>query len=64
LPGTSGGNGVVDLITGAYVARAGGSSNRRNSLSVDWPRTMVLNILYRNLLNNSLFMELMEQSLR
>lgn len=40
LPGTSGGHGIVDLISGAYVARAGGSSNRKNSLSVDWPRSM------------------------
>lgn len=40
LPGTSGGQGIVDLISGAYVARPGGSSNRKNSLSVDWPRNM------------------------
>ncbi len=42
LPGTSGGQGVVDLISGAYAARPGGSSNRKNSLSVDWPRNMVI----------------------
>jgi beta-glucosidase len=41
LPGTSGGQGVVDLITGAYVARPGGATNRKNSLSVDWLRSMV-----------------------
>ena len=40
LPGTSGGQGIVDLISGAYVARPGGSTNRKNSLSVDWPRNM------------------------
>jgi len=41
LPGTSGGHGIVDLISGAYIARAGGSSNRKNTLSMDWPRNMV-----------------------
>lgn len=46
LPGTSGGHGIVDLISGAYVARAGGSSNRKNSLSVDWPRSMVIALLF------------------
>lgn len=44
LPGTSGGQGIVDLISGAYVAREGGVSNRKNSLSMDWPRSMVINI--------------------
>lgn len=42
LPGTSGGQGIVDLISGNYLARPGGSSNRKNSLSMDWPRSMVL----------------------
>jgi beta-glucosidase len=42
LPGTSGGQGVVDLISGNYVARPGGVSNRQNSLSVDWPKSMVI----------------------
>lgn len=41
LPGTSGGQAVIDLISGAYVARPGGISNRKNSLSVDWPKSMV-----------------------
>ena len=40
LPGTSGGQGVMDVITGDYVTRPGGSSNRKNSLSMDWPRSM------------------------
>lgn len=41
LPGTSGGKGVMDAITGEYVVRKGGSSSQKNSLSVDWPRTQV-----------------------
>jgi hypothetical protein len=41
LPGTSGGKGVVNLIAGDYVARAGGVKKRKNSLSVDWPKSMV-----------------------
>lgn len=41
LPGTSGGQGIVNLITGSYIARPGGVSNRKNSLSMDWPRNMV-----------------------
>lgn len=40
LPGTSGGQGIVDLIAGDYIAREGGVSNRKNSLSMDWPRNM------------------------
>ena len=39
LPGTSGGQGIVDAITGEYVLRKGGS--KANTLSVDWPRNMV-----------------------
>lgn len=46
LPGTSGGQGVVDLISGAYVARPGGISNRKNSLSMDWPKSMVDLLLF------------------
>jgi beta-glucosidase len=60
LPGTSGGQGVVDLISGAYVARAGGDSNRKNSLSVDWPRSMVIMGLLRiRLMMSFRFMGLM-----
>lgn len=40
LPGTSGGQAVVNLITGEYIARANGSSDRKNTLSMDWPRNM------------------------
>jgi beta-glucosidase len=42
LPGTSGGQGVVDSITGDYIFRANGGSDRRNTLSMDWPKTMVI----------------------
>lgn len=42
LPGTSGGHGIMDAITGDYVVRAGGVSNKKNSLSMDWPRNMVI----------------------
>lgn len=41
LPGTSGGQGIMDAITGDYVVRPGGISNKKNSLSVDWPSNMV-----------------------
>ena len=42
LPGTSGGQGIMDAISGDYVVRPGGVTNKKNSLSVDWPRDMVL----------------------
>ena len=41
LPGTSGGQGIVDAITGSYVLRPSGSSYRANTLSFDWPRSSV-----------------------
>ena len=41
LPGTSGGQGIIDAIDGDYIIRPGGSANRVNSLSVDWISTMV-----------------------
>ena len=44
LPGTSGGHGIMDAITGDYVVREGGVSNKKNSLSMDWPRNMVFMI--------------------
>jgi beta-glucosidase len=40
LPGTSGGQGIIDAITGDYVIRPS-SSNLKNSLSMDWPKDMV-----------------------
>lgn len=47
LPGTSGGHGIMSAITGDYIVRKGGVSNRKNTLSVDWLRTMVLMLLFR-----------------
>lgn len=38
LPGTSGGAGIVDALTGAYKLRPNGSSDLTNTLSFDWPR--------------------------
>ena len=32
----------MDAITGDYVVRAGGVTNKKNSLSMDWPRSMVI----------------------
>jgi hypothetical protein len=40
LPGTSGGQGIVDGITGAYKFKPK-SSPQKNTLSVDWPKDMV-----------------------
>lgn len=37
LPGTSGGQGIVDAISGDYKFRPNGSSDRRNTLAFDWP---------------------------
>lgn len=59
LPGTSGGQGIIDALTGDYVIRPS-SSNLKNSLSMDWPKDMVQLMLYRQLLKTSLFMEQME----
>lgn len=41
LPGTSGGQGIIDAITGSYVIRPNGQSDKINSLSFDWPRNSV-----------------------
>ena len=38
LPGTSGGQGIVDAIFGDYVIRPNGA--KVNSLSFDWPKNM------------------------
>lgn len=40
-PGTSGGQGIINAITGDYLMRSNGTSSRTNTLSVDWPRSMV-----------------------
>ena len=42
LPGTSGGQGIVNAIVGQYQFRPNGQTDWRNTLSVDWPRTMVI----------------------
>lgn len=39
LPGTSGGQGIVDAITGDYILRPNGPNDRTNTLSFDWPRS-------------------------
>lgn len=59
LPGTSGGQGIVDAITGKYKIRSGGATDRRNTLAFDWPKTEVYLILCRPHLRTSQFMELM-----
>lgn len=40
LPGTSGGQGIVDAIFGQYTFRPQGNNSRANTLSFDWPRSM------------------------
>jgi len=40
LPGTSGGQGVVDAISGDYLIRPNGKVDRTNTLSMDWPANM------------------------
>lgn len=52
LPGTSGGQGIVDALTGAYVLRPNGQSDLRNTLSFDWPKTTVNDNIIQNELTN------------
>lgn len=40
LPGTSGGQGIVDAIVGKYVFRPNGQNDKTNTLSFDWPKSM------------------------
>jgi hypothetical protein len=40
LPGTSGGQGIADAIFGDYVFRPNGQTDRVNSLSFNWPKSM------------------------
>jgi beta-glucosidase len=47
LPGTSGGQGVVDAISGDYLIRPNGKADRTNTLSMDWPANMVMQLLCR-----------------
>ena len=53
LPGTSGGQGIVDGLTGAYKLRPNGSSDSRNTLSFDWPKNSVILFLFRLKLKTS-----------
>ena len=39
LPGTAGGQGIVNALTGKYRFRPNGASDRRNTLAFDWPKT-------------------------
>ena len=55
---------MLDAIIGDYVFRADGQNDRRNTLSMDWPKTMVLLFLFRILLVTSPFMILMDKSLK
>ena len=41
LPGTSGGQGIVNALTGAYIMRPNGQTDVRNTLSFDWPKNNV-----------------------
>lgn len=52
LPGTSGGQGILDSITGDYTFKPTGTNDRRNTLSIDWPSNMVIYILFQESLAN------------
>ena len=45
LPGTAGGHGIANALTGKYRFKPNGSGDRRNTLAFDWPRTHVNNFL-------------------
>jgi beta-glucosidase len=47
LPGTAGGDGIVDALTGKYLFKPNGASDRRNTLAFDWPKTQVRLLLFR-----------------
>lgn len=63
MPGTSGGQGIVNALTGAYTIRQNGQSDMRNSLSFDWPKNNVRIEIYRPNCIDSLYTVLMERSL-
>lgn len=42
LPGTSGGEGVINAITGKYKLKPSGGSDKRNTLAFDWPNDQVI----------------------
>jgi hypothetical protein len=58
LPGTSGGQGIVDAIVGNYIIKPS-SASTRNTLSMDWPTDMVIFILFRLPFKTSPFTVLM-----
>ena len=63
LPGTSGGQGIVDALVGSYVIRPNGQTDRKNSLSFDWPRNAVnISLSYSLIYKVSLNINLMERS--
>ena len=41
LPGTSGGQGIVDAIVGDYLMKPK-SNPQKNTLSMDWPKDQVI----------------------
>lgn len=55
LPGTAGGDGIVNALMGKYRFRPNGASDRRNTLAFDWPKTQVIFLLFRLPLSFSQF---------
>ena len=55
LPGTAGGQGIFEAISGDYLFRPNGT--KKNTLSVDWPVDMVKLSLFRLLWRISLFID-------
>ena len=41
LPGTAGGYGIYNALSGKYRFRPNGNNDRRNTLAFDWPKTHV-----------------------
>ena len=62
LPGTAGGDGIANALTGNYRFKPSGNADKRNTLAFDWPKTHVFLSLFRNLSNNSQFMKLQANS--
>lgn len=64
LPGTSGGQGIVDAIVGSYVMRPNGQSDKKNSLSFDWPKNaVIIDFKFRLHCKISLYIRQTEKSL-
>jgi len=62
LPGTAGGDGIANALTGKYRFRPSGSADRRNTLAFDWPKTHVFHYLFRILSNSFPFTKHQESS--